>query len=80
MATRIIHRRGKGIPKASDFASVGEILIDTETGTGYTLREPDNVVVPLGGDVSVKSDESNIDGGNAASVYTLDQVINGGSA
>jgi len=52
MATRIIHRRGKGIPKASDFASVGEILIDTDTGTGYTLREPDGAVVALGGDGS----------------------------
>ena len=52
MATRIIHRRGKGVPAASEFASVGEILIDTDTGTGYTLREPDGAVVALGGDGS----------------------------
>ena len=52
MATRIIHRRGKGVPAASEFASVGEILIDTDTGTGYTLREPDGAVVALGGEGS----------------------------
>jgi hypothetical protein len=52
MATRILHRRGKGIPSADDFSSAGEILIDTETGTGYTLRETDGSVVALGGDGS----------------------------
>jgi hypothetical protein len=55
MATRILHRRGKGIPSADDFSSAGEILIDTETGTGYTLRETDGSVVALGGDGSGSS-------------------------
>jgi hypothetical protein len=48
MATRIIHRRGRGVPDASEFASVGEILIDTSAGTAYTLNDSD-AVVALGG-------------------------------
>lgn len=79
MATRILHRRGTGIPSADQFASTGEILIDTSTGTAYNLNDSGEVVA-LGGGVSTVSGNQNIDGGNAASVYTLDQVIDGGSA
>ena len=47
--TTILHKRGKGIPEADQFESVGEILIDTDTGIAYTLTD-DGEVVPVGGD------------------------------
>lgn len=49
MATRILHRRGTGIPSADQFASVGEILIDTSTGTAYNLTDAGEVVALGGG-------------------------------
>ena len=47
--TTIIHKRGKGIPEADKFESVGEILIDTVEGVGYTLTD-DGEVSAVGGD------------------------------
>ena len=76
--TTILHKRGTGIPSADDL-SVGEIALDTSAGTAYT-KLSNGTVVEIGGGISTVSGNQNIDGGNAASVYTLDQVIDGGSA
>lgn len=46
--TTIVHKRGTGIPAADDLA-VGEIAIDTSTGTAYTKNNAGEVV-PVGGD------------------------------
>ena len=46
--TTIVHKRGIGIPSADDL-SVGEIAIDTSTGTAYTKNNAGEVV-PVGGD------------------------------
>jgi hypothetical protein len=48
--TVIRHKRGTGIPSPSDL-KVGEIAIDTSTGTAYT-RASDGRVVPIGGNSS----------------------------
>jgi hypothetical protein len=76
--TTILHKRGTGTPPA-DQLKVGEIAIDTLAGKLYT-KQSDGTVVEIGGGISAVSENQNIDGGNAASVYTLDQVIDGGSA
>ncbi len=59
--TTIVHKRGTGIPAADDLA-VGEIAIDTSTGTVYT-KNTRGEVVPVGGDFDTsnlaKLDESN---------------------
>ena len=47
--TRILHRRGFGVPKADAFEGVGEILIDTQSGIAYTLNNASEVVA-LGSD------------------------------
>ena len=46
--TTIVHKRGTGIPAADDL-TVGEIAIDTSTGTVYTKNNRGEVV-PVGGD------------------------------
>lgn len=75
--TIIKHKRGTGIP-SSDDVEVGELAIDTLAAKLYT--KIGNAVVELGGGGSTKDASQNIDGGNASSIYLLDQVINGGSA
>lgn len=50
--TTILHKRGKGIPTADKFSAVGEILIDSETGIGYTLTDGGDVSA-LGGEVDL---------------------------
>ena len=50
--TTILHKRGNGIPTADKFSAVGEILIDSETGTAYTLNDAGEVV-SVGGDVDL---------------------------
>ena len=47
--TTILHKRGKNKPEAEMFESVGEILIDTVEGVGYTLTD-DGEVSAVGGD------------------------------
>lgn len=42
--TRILHRRGVGVPKADAFEDVGEILIDIRSGIAYTLNNAGEVV------------------------------------
>jgi hypothetical protein len=76
--TTILHKRGTGIPPA-DQLKAGELAIDTLGGKLYT-KQSDGTVVEIGGGISTVSGNQNIDGGNATSVYTLDQVIDGGSA
>jgi hypothetical protein len=51
--TTIVHKRGTGIPAADDLA-VGEIAIDTSTGTAYTKNNAGEVV-PVGGDVDLST-------------------------
>lgn len=46
--TTIVHKRGTGIPAADDL-TVGEIAIDTSTGTAYT-KNNSGEVVPVGGE------------------------------
>lgn len=46
--TVLLHKRGKGVPNVDAFHSVGEILIDTETGTAYTLTDAGDVVEVAG--------------------------------
>ena len=46
--TTLLHKRGKGVPSVDAFHSVGEILIDTETGTAYTLTDAGDVVEVAG--------------------------------
>ena len=75
--TTIVHKRGTGIPAANDL-EVGEIAIDTSTGTAYTKNNRGEVV-PVGGDGGGGSNQ-NVEGGSASSIYLLDQIINGGSA
>jgi hypothetical protein len=48
--TIVKHKRGTGIPSPDDI-EVGEIAIDTSTGTAYT-KAGDGGVVPVGGDSS----------------------------
>ena len=45
--TTILHKRGTGIPSADDL-SVGEIALDTSTGTAYT-KLSNGTVVEIGG-------------------------------
>jgi hypothetical protein len=45
--TTILHKRGTGIPSANDL-SVGEIALDTSTGTAYT-KLSNGTVVEIGG-------------------------------
>ena len=54
--TTIVHKRGTGIPAADDLA-VGEIAIDTSTGTAYT-KNNSGEVVPVGGDSDIDLDTS----------------------
>ena len=75
--TIIKHKRGSGVPPVAEL-EVGELAIDTIAAKLYT--KIGNVVVEIGGGGSTKDASQNIDGGNASSIYLLDQVINGGSA
>ncbi|MEL0326901.1 MAG: hypothetical protein VXA09_07875, partial [Burkholderiaceae bacterium] len=45
--TKILHKRGTGKPSADDL-SVGEIALDTSTGTAYT-KLSNGTVVEIGG-------------------------------
>lgn len=47
--TIVKHKRGTGIPSPDDI-EVGEIAIDTSTGTVYTKKAGDGSVVSIGGD------------------------------
>jgi hypothetical protein len=47
--TTVKHKRGTGIPSPDDI-EVGEIAIDTSTGTAYTKKAGDGSVVSVGGD------------------------------
>jgi len=75
--TIIKHKRGTGIPAVTEL-EVGELAIDTLAAKLYT--KIGNAVVELGGGGSGNNGNQNIDGGNASSIYLLDQVIDGGSA
>ena len=75
--TVIKHKRGAGAPPAA-VLEVGELAIDIADAKLYTKIGPD--VVELGGGGTAKDGNQNIDGGNASSIYVLDQVIDGGSA
>ena len=75
--TIIKHKRGSGVPASSEL-EVGELAIDTLAAKLYT--KIGNAVVELGGGGSTRYESQNIDGGNASSIYVLDQLIDGGSA
>ena len=77
MNTTIIHRLGRGVPSPSTL-SVGEIAQDEATGTLYVKRLDGEVIAVGGG--QAKDGNQNVDGGNAGSIYVLDQIIDGGSA
>jgi hypothetical protein len=77
MPTTIINKIGKGAPSASKLI-VGEIAQDEETGSLYVKRL-DGTVVEVSGNGGGDGNQ-NIDGGNAGSIYLLDQIIEGGSA
>lgn len=64
--TVIRHKRGTGIPSPSDL-KVGEIAIDTSTGTAYT-KAGDGRIVPIGGN------SSGGDGGGSGGPVAWDQI------
>jgi len=76
--TKILHRRGSGAP-SSEAIDVGEILMDVVAGALY-IKQADDTVIRIGSGAETKTGNQNVDGGGASSVYTLDQVIDGGSA
>ena len=71
-------KKGAGVP-GSDQLETAELALDVSRGDLYTKLN-DGSVVLLSGGGSTKDGNQNIDGGNASSVYLLDQVIDGGSA
>jgi hypothetical protein len=76
--TKILHRRGSGEP-SPEAIDVGEILVDVVNGALY-IKQMDEAVVKIGSGVSTMTGNQNVDGGGASAIYTLDQVIDGGSA
>jgi hypothetical protein len=76
--TRIVQRNGVGVPRADDMETA-ELAVDILSGTLYT-KLSNNTVVPISGGGGSGDGYKNIDGGNAGSIYLLDQIINGGSA
>jgi hypothetical protein len=58
---------------------VGEILMDVTNGVLF-IKQSDETVVEIGGGSALREVNPNVEGGNASSVYLIDQVINGGSA
>jgi hypothetical protein len=79
--TRIVQKRGVGVPKADQMVTA-ELAVDIQSGTLYTKlsSEAGGAVVPISGGGGSGDGYQNIDGGNAGSIYLLDQIIEGGSA
>jgi hypothetical protein len=76
--TRIVQKHGVGVPKA-DQMETAELAVDIQSGTLYT-KLSNQAVVPISGGGGSGDGYQNIDGGNAGSIYLLDQIIEGGSA
>ena len=75
---KILHKRGVRAPVPDDI-DVGEVAVNTAAGHLYVKTDGGDVV-RIGGDGTPKDSNQNVDGGNASSIYVLDQVIDGGSA
>ena len=75
---KILHKRGVRAPVPDDL-DVGEVAVNTDAGHLYVKTDGGDVV-RIGGDGTPKDSNQNVDGGNALSIYVLDQVIDGGSA
>jgi hypothetical protein len=76
--TRIILKKGSGEPDPSDL-EVAELAVDVVNGDLYT-KLSDGEVHQLNDGAGQGGGLGNIDGGNASSIYTLGQIIEGGSA
>ena len=72
-------KKGAGVP-GSDQLETAELALDTTNGNLYTKLADNSIALLNDGDGTVKDGSQNIDGGNASSIYVLDQVIDGGSA
>ena len=75
---KILHKRGVRAPVPDDL-DVGEVAVNTDAGHLYVKTDGGDVV-RIGGDGTAKDGNQNVEGGNASSIYVLDQVIDGGSA
>jgi hypothetical protein len=76
MATKILLKSGVGMPASATLVS-GEIAVDSRSGEVYTKL--DNGAVSLISGKQLTGDLS-LDGGSANSIFTPEQLVDGGSS
>ena len=76
--TEIIIKKGSGVPPEASLKEA-ELALDVIGGDLYSKMQ-DGTIRRLTGGASTITGNQNVDGGGASTIYTLDQVIDGGSA